>query len=148
MKEGTSIFENEISPYTQGTYVVIGGVCTMVLAKLVVLLGIIKLPFYYPWVISASFLMLFAIINAVLSLASKNQNEYWGKGITTYMGVGIITGVVAYLLSGSGLFETKSFSWIYVVFTLGYILFLVMVRSMRKIMRIAEEQERRMRQEQ
>jgi len=45
------------------------------------------------------------------------------------------------------IYEAKSFRWIYIVFTFGYLLFLCILRAMRKIVHIAQKQDARLRGE-
>ena len=102
---------------------------------------------YFPWTIAASFTLLFAVMNSVLSLGASDQNKYWGNSIIAYMAVVVAGGFIAWLVSGQNIYEAKSFRWIYIVFTFGYLLFLSIVRLMRKIVQIAQDQDARLRGE-
>ncbi len=109
--------------------------------------GIFELSQHFPWTVAAAFTLLFGISNAVLSLGSSDMNKYWGSSIMCYMGVLVIGGSMAWLFSGQNIYEAKSFRWIYMVFTFGYLLFLCMVRAMRKIVQIAQKQDAALRGE-
>lgn len=109
--------------------------------------GIFELDEHFPWTVAAAFTLLFGVINSVLSLAATDQNKYFGTSILSYMGVLVVGGLIAWLISGQSIYEAKSFRWIYIVFTFGYLLFLCMVRAMRKIVKIAQDQDARLRGE-
>ena len=102
---------------------------------------------HFPWTVAASFTLLFAVGNSILSLGASDQNKYWGNSIVSYMAVVVGGGVIAWLFSGQNVYEAKSFRWIYIVFTFGYLLLLSMVRAMRKIVQIAQRQDARLRGE-
>ena len=102
---------------------------------------------YHFWTISASMTLLYAVGNSVLSLASSDENKYWGRSIFGFAVVAVVGGLIAYIFSGLGIFDAKSYSWIYFVFTFVYLLFLSIVRIMRKIVELVEKQDRRLRGE-
>jgi len=110
-------------------------------------IGIFELDEHFPWTVAAAFTLLFGIVNSVLSLGTSDMNKYWGSSIMLYIGVMIVGGIIAWLFSGQNIYEAKSFRWIYIVFTFGYLLFLCLVRAMRKIVQIAQEQDARLRGE-
>ncbi len=131
----------------QAIAVLIGMPVMMLLFMIPSWLGMFELADYFPWTVAAAFTLLFGVINSVLSLGAKDQNKYWGSSIMSYMGVLVVGGLMAWLISGQSIYEAKSFRWIYIVFTFGYLLFLSVVRAMRKIVQIAQEQDARLRGE-
>ena len=142
-----SPFKKEIHPVKQAIAVLIAMPLMMLLFLIPSWVGIFDLDDHFPWTVSAAFTLLFGVINSVLSLGAKDQNKYWGSSITAYMGVLVVGGLIAWLFSGQTIHEAKSFRWIYIVFTFGYLLFLSVVRAMRKIVQIAQEQDARLRGE-
>ena len=56
-------------------------------------------------------------------------------------------GFLAYLVSGVTIDEAGSFRWLYVVLTMGYLIFLAIVQSMKRIVDIAIQQDKRLRNE-
>lgn len=141
------IFELEIDPYWQALAILGAILFFCLLCLLGNELGLLASVSYLPWTVSASFTLLYAVGSSVLSLSCKDQNRYWGRSITAYLVVVIAGGGLATLFSGMTVYEAKSFAWIYIVFSMGYILFLVLLRAMRKIVEIAEKQDRRLRGE-
>ena len=136
-----SPFKKEIHPVQQAIAVLVAMPLMMLLFLIPSWFGIFDLNDHFPWTVSAAFTLLFGVINSVLSLGAKDQNKYWGSSIMSYMAVLVVGGFIAWLFSGQSIHEAKSFRWIYIVFTFGYLLFLCMVRAMRKIVQIAQEQD-------
>lgn len=145
--ESPSPFRKEIHPLKQALFVLISMPVINFLFYIPHWLGWFELQDYFPWTVAASFTLLFAVGNSILSLGATDQNKYWGSSIMSYMIVVIVGGAMAWLFSGQHIYEAKSFRWIYVVFTFGYLLFLSMVRAMRKIVQIAQKQDARLRGE-
>jgi len=147
LPESPSPFKREIHPIKQALLAVICMPAVMLLFLIPSWLGIYELDQHFPWTIAAAFTLLFGVANSVLSLGASDLNKYWSNSIMSYMGVLILGGVLAWLFSGQNVYEAKSFRWIYIVFTFGYLLFLCVIRAMRKIVKIALKQDARLRGE-
>lgn len=146
-RDTPSPFKQAVPPHKQAIFILAAMPIMMLLFLLPSWAGLFTLDEYFPWTVAASFTLLFAIGNSVLSLAATDQNTYWGRSIMSYVVVAVGGGLIAWLFSGQTVYEAKSFKWIYVVFTFGYLLFLSMVRAMRKIVKIAQDQDARLRGE-
>jgi len=109
--------------------------------------GLFEVQEYFPWTIAAGLTFLFGIANTILSLSSTEIVTYWRDSVISYFVVMVIGGLIAWMLSGLNIYEAKSFSWIYMVFTFAYLLFMSMVQAMRKIVKIAQDQDVRLRGE-
>ncbi len=142
-----SPFKKEIHPLLQAMVVGVSIPVILLLFMIPKWLGIYSLQSYFPWTVAAAMTLFFAVGNSILSLGATNQNKYWGNSIMSYMGLLLFGGFIAWLFSGLNIYEAKSFRWIYIVFTFGYLLFLCMVRAMRKIVQIAQKQDARLRGE-
>ena len=142
-----SIFSKKVDPFLQAGYVFLGILFFTFLFKLMNWIGVTQWQSYLPWSMSAAGLLFFGIFNSVMSLAFQNQNKYWFKSIIAYACLMLFGGLFSYLLSGQSLGETMSFRWLYIVFTIGYIAFLSIVRFVRKIILIAKKQDKRLRGE-
>jgi len=139
--ENTSIFDKAFSPVLQAS-IAFGGVILFILvAKLVKLTGLIYVPDRFPWITAASFLLLFAVFNSVFSLSARNVLQYWGRSIYSYLGLAFASGLAAYLFSALSIDEAGSYRWIYVVLTIGYLIFLGMMAFMRQIVEFAQREE-------
>ena len=95
----------------------------------------------FPWLSTASFLLLFAIFNSIISLLEEDNNKYWGRSITSFMLVALIGGFMAYLFSGLSIWEAGSYSWIFIVVSIGYLVFSGMVMMMKNIVAFAQREE-------
>jgi drug/metabolite transporter (DMT)-like permease len=103
--------------------------------------NLLEVPARFPWMTSASFLLLFAMFNSVSSLAVDNMMKYWGRSIYSFLGLAVASGLVAYLFSSLSISEAGSFRWIYFVLTFGYLVFLSIVTFMRRIVEFAQKEE-------
>jgi len=142
-----SIFTRQVDPFIQAGYVLIGIVLFTLLFKIFNWIGMSEFQAHLPWSMSAAGLLFFGLFNSVMSLSFQNQNRYWLRSIMAFAGLMIIGGVFSYVLSGQTISEAKSFRWLYIVFTIGYLAFLTIVRLMRKIVLIAKKQDKRLRGE-
>lgn len=100
------------------------------------------------WINTIAFLLVYALFNSVLSAFAEDQNVYWGKSIGTFAAICVLGGLMAYGFSGLTIDEAGSFRWLYMVFAMGYIIFLAMIRTIRKIIKIAQKQDKGLRGEQ
>ena len=95
----------------------------------------------FPWLVATSFLLVFAMFNSVLSLSSDDSNKYWTWSLFSYIGLAFISGGLAYLFSQVSIHDARSYKWIYVVLTFGYLVFLSMVGFMRRVVEFAQREE-------
>jgi hypothetical protein len=137
----TSVFDRAYDPVIQAA-ITFGAVILFVLsAKLINLTGLMDIPQRFPWMTAASFMLLFAMGNSVFSLASENMLKYWGRSIYSYLGLAVLSGVVAYFSSSMSIDEAGSYRWIYLVLTVGYLVLLGMMAFMRQIVEFAQKEE-------
>jgi len=142
-----SIFSKQINPFKQAGIVFLGSLLFTLLFKIFDWTGMAAQPDYLPYTMNAAGLLFFALFNSVMSLSYQNQNVYWLKSIIAYALFMIVGTLVSRYISGVPLDEAMSFRWLYIVFTIGYVVFLVIVRLMRKIVLIAKKQDARLRGE-
>ena len=137
----SSIFDKAYSPVTQAI-VALGAVLLFIIsAKLVKISGLMYVPDRFPWMTAASFLLLFAMGNSIFSLAADNMLKYWGRSVYSYLGLAVASGVLAYFTSSMSIDEAGSYRWIYLVLTIGYLVFLGMMAFMRQIVDFAQREE-------
>ncbi len=141
MNQSKSIFSKTVNPIFQALLALAGVVVVSLLAKLAGLAGITEVPQSFPWMSAASFMLLFAIFNSVFSLTSKDMMKYWAKSIYSFLGLAVAAGAVAYLLSSLSMNEAGSYRWIYIVVTIGYLVFHSMMAILRKIVEFAQKEE-------
>jgi hypothetical protein len=95
----------------------------------------------FPWTIAASFLLFFAAMNAIMSLFAQNTETYWSRSILSFVGLAAVSALLAQLFSQLSMNEAGSYKWVYIVLTLSYLVFLLMLTAMRKIVDFAQREE-------
>lgn len=95
----------------------------------------------FPWTIAASFLLFFAAMNAVLSVFSPNTDKYWSRSVLCFAGLAVGSALLAQLFSGLTMNDAGPYKWLYIVLTIGYIVFLLILTAMRKIVDFAQREE-------
>lgn len=113
----------------------------MALGWLSTVSGIMVVDKLYAWSIGAAFMLFYAMMNSLLSLKAASFVKYWGTAIYSYIGLGVGTSFMAWLFSGVALRDAGSYRWIYIVVTVGFLVFLSMVNMMKIIVRFAEKEE-------
>jgi hypothetical protein len=141
MDHSDSIFAKGFNPYYQAALALGGVISFSILAKLVQSTGLLDVPQRFPWMAAASFMLLFAVFNSVFSLASENLMRYWGKSMYSFLGLAAGAGVFAYFFSSLSMTEAGSYRWIYIVVAIGYLVFLSMMATLRKIVEFAQREE-------
>lgn len=95
----------------------------------------------FPWTIAATFLLFFAAANAVLSIMAKNTDQYWTRSILSFVAVAGLASGMAYLFSKMSINEAGPYRWIYIVLTIGYLVFLSIVNLIKVIVAFAQKEE-------
>jgi len=95
----------------------------------------------FPWTIAASFLLFFSAMNAVLSIFSPNMDNYWTRSILSFVGLAAVSALLAQFFSKLSMNDAGSYKWIYIVVTIGYLVFLLILTAMRKIVDFAQREE-------
>lgn len=139
--QSESIFSKTISPVYQAAMALGGVIVISLLAKLIGLTGITEVPQRFPWMSAASFMLLFAVFNSVLSVSSKDLMKYWGTSMYCFLGLAAAAAGVAYVLSSLSMSEAGSYRWIYIVVGIGYLVFLSLMAMLRKIVEFAQREE-------
>lgn len=140
-----SFFEKDISPYKQGLIIL---VATLIFHIIIFITasadGFLSRTY---WTTSIALVLVYILFNSVLSLATKDQNNYYLKSIVTYVVLCFVGGLFAYFFSKKGIDEAGPYRWMYIVFTMVYILILAIIRSMKWIVEFAQKKDKRMRGE-
>lgn len=142
-----SIFEYNIPPFLQAGVILATILVFIIITVIFGKLGLADTDSGTPYLVACSMTFFFAIGNSVLSLSADDQNTYWWQSILSYVIIVVVGGTIAYLFSGVGMDEVGSYKWLYVVFTFGHILFLTIIRTMRRIVYLAKKEDRRLRGE-
>jgi cation transporter-like permease len=144
--ESKSLYAKKISPFLQ-----VGVVLAIIVIFNLFAIGFKSIDLFTdpgnPWLITTSFVLFYALVNSVLSIASDNQNRYWLHSIISYVILLVVGCLIAYLFSGLSIDEAGSYRWILLIFSISYTLFLAIVRTMKRIVKIAQKQDRALRGE-
>jgi hypothetical protein len=141
-----SIFEKNIPPLMQAGIVLVTALVFMLCWKAAVHFGV-DLRQRTPWLISSALMLFFGLFNSVFSLSAKKRFVYWRDSIYAYALLGVLGGLMAWGFSGLTIDEAGSFKWMYFIFTFSFIIFLTIINLMRKIVELAQKQDRRLRGE-
>ncbi len=122
--------------FTDPKYIAIGIVgisfLFMLLGKMIGGEGFFKNP-NFSWMTSSAFLLIFIVLTSALSLVAKDINSYWKKTIPLFLGVVAANSLFAYLFSGTWISEVGSFSSIYFILILAYVILQTFSRFIKKI---------------
>jgi len=137
----TSIFESKIDPIHQAA----GSLAAVFLFILVgKAFGSVDSSLFgakWPWLCAASFLLFFALFNAIMSATSNNLMKYWGRSMYSFIGLAVGSGLLAWAFSGLSIGNAGSYKWIFFVVTFGYLVFLSMIAFMKQIVEFAQKEE-------
>lgn len=139
MKE--SHFKKLDSPPMQAAVILAGAVLLMFFSWLLTVTNIFPADRLFPWSVAAAFMLLFALLNSLMSLRADSIYKYWAPSMYSYLGLALCTGLAAWMFSGIPLRDAGTYRWIYIVVTFGFLIFLSMVNFMKKIVQFAEKEE-------
>jgi hypothetical protein len=137
----TSFMDKTQNPIIQAVVVIIGVLVMMLIAKLIILAGSSVMGNRVFWIIAGTAILFFALFNSIISLSVADMNQYWTRSTLCYTGLMISSGFFAYVFSSMTISEAGTFRWIFMVLTFGYLLFLSVMRFMRKIVQIAQKED-------
>lgn len=139
--DNTSIFESKIDPLYQAAGS-LAAVFVFILIGTAVGAGTEDLvSSRWPWLCAASFLLFFALFNAIMSATSKDLVKYWGRSIYAFLALAVGSGLLAWGFSGLSIGQAGSYKWIFFVITFGYLVFLSMIAFMKQIVEFAQKEE-------
>jgi hypothetical protein len=137
----TSFFNRMDHPPVQAIASFCVSLILMAMGWLSTVSGMMEVDRLYAWSIGAAFMLFFALMNSLLSLKAPSFVKYWSASIYSYLGLGFGTSMLAWGFSGITLSNAGSYRWIYIVVTVGFIVFLTLVNLMKIIVKFAEKEE-------
>ena len=140
-KPQDSFFEKTYNPIIQAAVMFGGSMTITLLAEAMAGMGLLDISERFAWMSAASFMLCFAVFNSVFSLSAPKMMQYWGKSIYCFMGLAAAAGLFAWFISGLSIGEAGSYKWIYVVVTIGYLVFLSMMGFMKNIVDFAQKED-------
>jgi hypothetical protein len=142
--ENALFFERLYNPFWQG-----GTIFTFIALTMLVLKGLeasnnMDASPHSFWVVCGTGMLVYALFSSILSLSIvTDMNQYWTRSTGVYAILMIGGGCLAWLFSGLMLSEAASFKWIFMVVTFGYLLFLSLMRFIRKVVFLAQQEDNR-----
>ncbi len=129
------------NPAVQALVVLSGALALMLIGWFLTVTKVYPAEPLFAWSIATAFMLLFAMLNSLMSLRADSFTRYWGRSMYSYLGLALCTGLAAWMFSGIPLREAGTYRWIYIVVTFGFLVFLSMVNFMKKIVEFAEKEE-------
>ncbi len=136
-----SIFEKRIDPILQAGVVLAMVLVIDVFSVIISGTNTVGVSSRFPWLCAASFMLFFALFNSVLSASASDIAKYWGRSIYSFMGLALGAGLLAWAFSGLTIGEAGSYRWIYIVVTVGYMVFLGMIAIIKNVVTFAQREE-------
>ncbi|HZV71444.1 MAG TPA: hypothetical protein VFG10_17950 [Saprospiraceae bacterium] len=99
------------------------------------------------WIVGTAMIFCFVIINTIIALRMEPILPYWSRSIVIFAGLLVFTYAWCYLLSGKHIDDSGGFSWLWIVLTMVYLVFFVIARTMKRIVDIANDQDKKLRGE-
>ena len=129
------------APLVQTGVILAGSFMLMSIGWLINLLQAGTMDRLFPWSIGAALTLFYAMMNSLLSLRADSFVKYWQASMYSYMALALGTGLLAWGFSGVPIGDAGSYRWIYLVVSIGFIVFLTMVNFMKIIVNFAEKEE-------
>lgn len=137
-----SFFEKNIThPTFQAAVIFAAGLVLMTMGWLLSVSGLVVVGRLFAWSVAASFALLFAIFNSLISIRAAHSGKYWGASVYSFMALALCSGTAAWLFTGVPIRDASTYRWIFIVVTFGFLVFLSMVNFMKKIVQFAEREE-------
>ena len=140
-KLGTYLYDNIFNPPVQAALTLFLIITVSLGGMALRPSGVIDIGPAFPWLAATSFLLFFAVFNAVGSLTVKNLNKYWGRSMMSFLALGVVSGLTAWGLSTMTIDEAGSYRWLFFVVGFGYLVFLSLLGFMRAIVQFAQREE-------
>lgn len=115
--------------------------------KMAVLLGFADDHWQTIWICSYTAILLYSILASVFILYFQDQLNYFNKAITTFMILVVCSLLLNFILTGITPFKSGYFVWMLVVITLFFLIILSICRTVYGLVKIAEKQDKKLRNE-
>lgn len=136
-----SVFEQKFDPLYQAALVLGITFLLNVIGLVVRSTDTVGVGNRFPWLAATAMMLFFAMLNVVFSVSSKKLIRYWSRSIYAFIALALGAGLLAWAFSGLTISQAGSYKWIYLVVTISYIVFSVMISLLRKIVDFAQKEE-------
>lgn len=137
-----SFFAKSMNPYIIAGFCLAGALLFMILGTFTNSIGATSLSERFPYISIGSFMLLFAVYNAIFSLNAADLNKYWMKSFLAY--VGLVAGGLLFAYLFSSLWLPGTFRWIFSILTFGYLAFLSIMGFVKRVFLIVKREDERM----
>ena len=135
-----SIYERQFDPIVQAA-AVLGAVLIIDLVGAAIGGGPVDRPNLFAWQCASAFMLFFALFNSIFAATTKNIGRYFQRSMYAFTAIAVGSGLLAWIFSGIPITEAGSYTWIFIVLTIGYFVFMGIVLVMRKVVDFAQKEE-------
>ena len=96
-----------------------------------------------PWTLAIAFQLLYIIYNVIIGLLNKSNWQYWSFAVIGYVVLMFVNSFMAGKISGISMDEAGTYRWIYFILIPVFLLFILMSKLIKKIVSLAEQDDRR-----
>ena len=141
MKKESSFYEKSTDPVWIFISLLACQIVLVLGAKLLGIMNVFQASERFPWMAGAAMLFVFSMFSCLLLIPAKDVSIYIKRAMYSFMGLIFFTYVVAWLFTGKMIDEVGSFKWIYLVLTVGFLLFIGITVFVRQLITFAEEED-------
>lgn len=135
-------YQKFINPFYMAATAAILCLVLMILGKLAGFEGVAGEVGEFPWMTSASIILLFVIFSSMFSLFSENISQYYKLAIPAFVALIAANSLMAYVFSGFiWINDVGSYRGIYFILIMGYLMLQLMTRFIKKIMNVAQKED-------
>jgi FtsH-binding integral membrane protein len=138
--EQKSLFSRQVSPIYQAL-MAFGGVLLFCILSSFFSMSNEKLTQQFPWMIAAAFMLVYALFNSVFWISAKNNSQYISQSVISYVGLAAASGLLAYAISGLKPSEAGSIKTIFIILTMGYVVFLAIMSTIKQLITFLNKEE-------
>ncbi len=143
-----SFFEKDIHPFYQAGFIIVVMLVFDLVSSGLRASGMMDVKDNFPWQVVLSFMLFYALFNSLLGLGAKDGNKYYLYSMIGFVALAAAGGFLAFWFSGISIEQAPgAIKWIYFVFAFGYLVFVSIVQLMKKIVQLAQEQDKKLRGE-
>jgi hypothetical protein len=141
METDKSIFDKQFKPYYQALFVLLIYIIILLIVGLLKYLDWITFTSIDYWKYATAVVLFFIMVNCVYCFPAKEKMIYYRDSILTYTLVLIVFSIASKFFSGMNISEAESYSWIWMVFSIIYIVLITIINLLRKIVEVAIKQD-------
>lgn len=143
----TSIYQREVTPMMQAA-IVFGLI-------LVIFFGLyfghlLRWYAFDPmdiWLVGTAMMLFYILFNCIFGFNNENITTYFRNSIYSYIVLVVATCLLSQWITKVSVFDAKTYSWILVVFSIVYLIFMTVLGLIKKIVSLAIKQDKKLQNE-